>query len=146
MNCRWSAPHRGMTTSGWPRVFRAVSSGGGTIGERLSRWILTGDPGMDMSEIDARRFGNFVSKRWTAHKVHETWGTHMEFHVPGEDRPAARPAKTAPSYDLLTTRGAVWTVLDGWEFPRWFAPSPELAVPESTVSGGRGIWNMSRPR
>ena len=103
---------------------------GGTIGERLSRWILTGDPGMDMSEVDARRFGNYVSKRWTADKVHETWGTHMEAHVPGEDRPAARPAKTAPSYDLLTAKGAVWTVLDGWEFPRWFAPSAELAVPE----------------
>ncbi len=132
---------------------------GGTIGERLSRWILTGDPGMDMSEIDARRFGNFVSKRWTADKVHETWGTHMESHVPGEDRPAARPAKTAPSYDLLTTRGAVWTVLDGWEFPRWFAPSPELAVPEhsfrrtrhmeyvqaevSAVRGAAGLIDMA---
>lgn len=103
---------------------------GGTIGERLSRWILNGDPGMDMSEIDARRFGNFVSKRWTADKVHETWGTHMEAHVPGESRPAARPAKTSPAYDLLTANGAVWTVLDGWEFPRWFAPSPALAVPE----------------
>ncbi len=103
---------------------------GGTIGERLARWILTGDPGMDMSEIDARRIGNYVSKRWTAAKVHETWGTHMEPHIPGEDRPAARPAKTAPSYDLLTSKGAVWTVLDGWEFPRWFAPSPALAIPE----------------
>lgn len=103
---------------------------GGTIGERLARWILTGDPGIDMTEIDARRFGNFVSKRWTAEKVHETWGTHMQSHVPGEDRPAARPAKTAPSYDLLTAKGAVWTTLDGWEFPRWFAPTPALAIPE----------------
>lgn len=103
---------------------------GGTIGERLARWILTGDPGMDMSEIDARRFGNFVSKRWTVDKVHETWGTHMQPHIPGEDRPGARPAKTAPSYDLLTAKGAVWTVLDGWEFPRWFAPTPGLAIPE----------------
>ena len=105
---------------------------GGTIGERLARWIVHGDPGMDMSEIDSRRFGNFVSKRWTADKVHETWGTHMQAHIPGEDRPGARPAKTSPSYDLLTAKGAVWTVLNGWEFPRWFAPSPDLAVPESS--------------
>lgn len=103
---------------------------GGTIGERLARWILSGNPGVDMSEVDARRFGNYVSKRWTADKVHQTWGTHMEPHVPGEDRPAARPARTAPSYDLLSAQGAVWTVLNGWEFPRWFAPSPALAVPE----------------
>ncbi len=105
---------------------------GGTMGERLARWILTGDPGMDMSEIDARRFGNYVSKRWTADKVHQTWGTHMEPHIPGEDRPAARPAKTAGSYDILTAKGAVWSVMDGWEVPRWFAPNPELAIPENS--------------
>lgn len=103
---------------------------GGTMGERLARWIVDGDPGMDMSEIDPRRFGDFASKRWTMDKVRETWGCHMHAHVPGEDRPAARPMKTAPSYDLLTSKGAVWTTLNGYEFPRWFAPSPELAIPE----------------
>lgn len=103
---------------------------GGTIGERLARWILSGDPGMDMSELDSRRFGPYVSKRWTADKVRETWGCHMKARIPGEDRPGARPQKTMPSYDLLTAKGAVWTVFNGYEFPRWFAPSPEFAVPE----------------
>ena len=103
---------------------------GGTMGKRLANWILDGDPSMDMSELDPRRFGNYVTKRWTMDKVRETWGTHMEAHIPGEDRPAARPAKTASTYDVLTAKGAVWTVLDGWEFPRWFAPSPEQAIPE----------------
>ena len=103
---------------------------GGSIGERLARWMLQGDPGMDMSELDLRRFGTVVSKRWTMAMVQQSWGSHRDVHFPGQDRPAGRPAKTAPSYDLLTAKGAVWTVLDGWEFPRWFAPSPELAVPE----------------
>ena len=103
---------------------------GGTMGERLARWIVYGDPGMDMSEIDSRRFGHYVSKRWTADKVRETWGCHMHARVPGEDRPGARPQKTLPSYDLLTSKGAVWTTFNGYEFPRWYAPSPELAVPE----------------
>lgn len=103
---------------------------GGTIGEHLARWIVSGDPGVDMSELDARRFGHYVSKRWTADKVRETWGRHMDARVPGEDRPGARPQKTLPSYDLLTSKGAVWTTFNGYEFPRWFAPSPELAIPE----------------
>ncbi|WP_296746932.1 FAD-dependent oxidoreductase [Mesorhizobium sp.] len=103
---------------------------GGTLGERLARWIVYGDPGMDMSEIDSRRFGHYVSKRWTADKVRETWGCHMHARVPGEDRQGARPQKTMPSYDLLTSKGAVWTTFNGYEFPRWFAPSPELAIPE----------------
>lgn len=116
---------------------------GGTIGKRLSQWILTGDPGVDMTEIDARRFGNHISKRWTVDKVHETWGTHMESQVPGMDRPAGRPAKTSPSYDLLTSKGAVWTTLAGWEFPRWFAPSPELAVPEHSFRKTRHMQYVS---
>ncbi len=103
---------------------------GGTVGERLARWIMTGTPGMDMSELDPRRFGDFASKRWTMDKVRETWGTHMHAHVPGEDFPSARPMKTVGSYDLLTARGAVWTSFNGYEFPRWFAPTPEQAIPE----------------
>lgn len=103
---------------------------GGTMGERLARWILNGDPGIDMWPIDPRRFGNFVTKRWTADKVREVWGRHMHAHVPGEDYPGARPLKTVGSYDVLTARGAVWTSLNGYEFPSWFAPTRELAVPE----------------
>lgn len=103
---------------------------GGTMGERLARWITTGDPGIDMSEIDPRRFGDYAAKRWTMDKVRGTWGTHMDAHTPGEDLPYARPMKTVPSYDLLTAQGAVWTTFNGYEFPRWFAPSPDLAVPE----------------
>ncbi|MDX8496259.1 FAD-dependent oxidoreductase [Mesorhizobium sp. VK22B] len=103
---------------------------GGTMGERLARWIVSGDPGMDMSELDSRRFGENVTKRWTADKVKETWGRHMHARVPGEDLAGARPQKTVPSYDLLTSKGAVWTTFNGYEFPRWFAPSRELAIPE----------------
>lgn len=117
---------------------------GGVLGERLARWIASGDPGIDMSEIDFRRFGNHVSKRWTADIVRQTWGTHMEPHVPGEDRPAARPARTAPSYDLLTSKGAVWTVLNGWEIPRWFAPSRELAVPEHSFRRTRHMDRVAQ--
>ncbi len=103
---------------------------GGTVGNRLAKWIVDGDPGMDMSELDPRRFSDYASKRWTMDKVRETWGTHMDAHVPGEDFPDARPMKTVGSYDLLTAQGAVWTSFNGYEFPRWFAKSPEEAIPE----------------
>ncbi len=103
---------------------------GGTVGARLARWIIDGDPGMDMSELDPRRFSDYASRRWTMDKVRETWGAHMHSHVPGEDRPSARPMKTVGSYDLLTAQGAVWTSFNGYEFPRWFAKSPAEAIPE----------------
>lgn len=102
---------------------------GGTVGNQLAQWILNGQPAIDMSELDPRRFGDYASKRWTMDKVRETWGTHMHAHIPGEDLYSARPMRTVGSYDLLTARGAVWTTYNGYEFPKWFAPSPAEAIP-----------------
>ena len=95
---------------------------GGAIGYYLSERIVEGVNSLDTSELDPRRFGTYANKEWTRHKVREAWGTHAELHFPGQDMPAARPQKTAPTYDLLTARGAVWGVLNGWEVPNWFAP------------------------
>jgi dimethylglycine dehydrogenase len=101
---------------------------GGTLGHYLSEWIVEGTTSLDLSELDPRRFGEYASKEWTRRKVQETWGTHADIHYPGQDLPAARPAKTAPSYDRLTALGAVWGVLNGWEMPNWFAPTLSDAV------------------
>ena len=95
---------------------------GGAIGYYLSERIVEGGNSLDMSELDPRRFGAYANKEWTKQKVRETWGTHADVKFPGQDMPAARPAKTAPSYDLLSARGAVWGVMNGWEMPNWFAP------------------------
>ncbi|CAN7364537.1 FAD-dependent oxidoreductase [Mesorhizobium amorphae] len=95
---------------------------GGAIGYYLSERIVEGANSLDTSEIDPRRFGDYANKEWTRQKVRECWGTHAELHYPYQDMPAARPQKSAPSYDILTKRGAVWGVLNGWEMPNWFAP------------------------
>lgn len=95
---------------------------GGAIGYYLSERIVAGANSLDTSELDPRRFGDYANKEWTRQKVRESWGTHAIQHYPGQDLPAGRPQKTAPSYDILNQRGAVWGVLNGWEIPNWFAP------------------------
>jgi dimethylglycine dehydrogenase len=95
---------------------------GGGLGHHLAEWILQGQPSIDLSEVDARRFGGHATKSWTGIKVREAWGNHSYVHFPGQEWPLARPARTAPSYDRLTRAGAVWGVLNGWEVPNWFAP------------------------
>jgi dimethylglycine dehydrogenase len=96
---------------------------GGGLGDQLAQWIVEGEPGVDMSEIDPRRFGAYATKSWTGIKVREAWGNHSAVHYPGQEWPLARPARTAPSYDRLNAAGAVWGVLNGWEMPNWFAPA-----------------------
>lgn len=95
---------------------------GGTIGYYLSERIVEGANSVDTSDLDPRRFGDYANKAWTKEKVREAWGTHALLHYPGESLPAARPQKTAPSYDRLSELGARWGVLNGWEFPNWYCP------------------------
>lgn len=107
---------------------------GASIGHYLSEQIVEGGNAIDTSALDPRRFGEYANKNWLKPKIIESWGTHGMQHYPGEEREAARPAKTAPSYDVLDRKGAVWGVLNGWEHPNWFAPP---GVPQVNQSGWR---------
>ena len=42
-------------------------------------------------------------------------------HYPDEERPAARPLRTAPCYERMKARGAVFGQKFGWERPNFFA-------------------------
>lgn len=103
---------------------------GGTLGYYLSELIVEGQTSIDVSDLDPRRFGDYANKNWTREKVREAWGTHALQHYPGESLPAARPQKTAPAYDRLTTLGARWGVLNGWEIANWYAPKG-VELPDS---------------
>ena len=95
---------------------------GGGVGHYLSEWIVEGEPGIDLSEIDCRRFGAYANKRWAAVKVREAFGNNFGIHYPGYEWPAGRPNKTAPCFDRLSREGAVWGSVYGWEVPNWYAP------------------------
>jgi dimethylglycine dehydrogenase len=106
-------------------IAEGVSGGllmGGGIGHQLAHWITEGEPEIDISEIDCRRFGTYANKEWTGDRNRETFGHNFGVHYPDHEWQSARPAKTMPCYDRLTSRGAVWGSVYGWETPLWFAP------------------------
>ena len=133
---------------------------GGGIGHYLSGWMVEGEPGIDLSEIDCRRFGAYANKRWTAVKVREAFGHNFGVHYPGYEWPAGRPNKTPPCFDRLSRRGAVWGSVYGWEVPNWFAPPgveprdvysyrtfnyfPHVAEEVRSVRAGAGLLEMTR--
>jgi dimethylglycine dehydrogenase len=45
-----------------------------------------------------------------------------DLHLPGEERPAGRPAWTSPLYEKLKAKGAEYGETFGWERPKWFSP------------------------
>ena len=99
-----------------------ITAAGGA-GKYLAEWIVEGEPGIDMLELDPRRFGAYANKTYTRIKNEECYEHVFVIHYPDEERPAARPAKTSPCHDRLAAAGAVWGQRYGWERPNWFAPA-----------------------
>ncbi len=108
---------------------------GGGLGSELASWIVDGEPHIDLSEVDPRRFGDYANKNYTGIKNKEAFGHNFGIHYPGYEWPAARPAKTMPCYQRLSAGGAVWGAVYGWEIPLWFAPKKEPA---------RDIWSYRK--
>jgi dimethylglycine dehydrogenase len=104
-----------------------VTAAGGS-GWQLAEWIVEGEPGIDMWDADPRRFGPYANKRYTKLKNEETYEHVFIIHYPFEERPAARPAKTAPCYDRMKALGAVFGQKFGWERTSWFAPKGKKPV------------------
>ena len=98
-----------------------VTAAGGS-GWQLAEWITEGEPGIDMLDVDPRRFGAYANKAYTKAKNEEAYEHVFIIHYPDEERPACRPNKTSAIHDRLDARGAVWGQRYGWERPNWFAP------------------------
>ncbi len=98
-----------------------ITAAGGS-GWQLAEWMVEGEPGIDMWDVDARRFGDYANKRYTKIKNEECYEHVFILHYPLEERPAARPVKTAPCYLRQKELGAVFGQKFGWERANWFAP------------------------
>jgi dimethylglycine dehydrogenase len=111
-----------------------VTAAGGA-GWQLAEWMVEGEPTIDMSGTDARRYGAYAGKRYTRRKNEEAYEFVFLTHYPDEERHACRPAKTSPVFDKLSRLGAVWGQRYGWERPNWFAP---VGV------DGEDVWSFRR--
>ena len=118
---------------GYPTAFVAAGvmagfSQGGGVGLAVARWIIDGEPGMDVFAMDVARFGDVANRAYVREKTRENYQRRFILPCPNEELPAARPTKTTPVYDLLRDAGAVFGAAAGWEVPLWFADSPANAV------------------
>jgi dimethylglycine dehydrogenase len=112
---------------------------GGGAGRYAAEWIVEGQPSMDMSEVDVRRFGPWAAGRpFLSAKALDVYGHEYAIHYPHQERPAGRPLKTDPLVERLAARGAVFGFKQGWERPLWFAP--EGAAREDTLTFRRPNW------
>ena len=127
-----------------------VTAAGGA-GWQLAEWIVNGNPTIDMLGVDPRRFGDYVTKSYLIEKNEEAYANVFTVHYPDEERPAARPLRTAPCYERLKKMGGVFGASFGWERTNWFAPSGVEAIDDWSFRRssyhehvGAEIQNMSK--
>ncbi len=97
-----------------------ITAAGGT-GSYLAQLITEGEAEIDMWSLDPRRFGPWFNREYAARKNEEAYDHVYVLHHPDEERPAARPLRTAPCYDRMAARGARFGQVNGWERPNYFA-------------------------
>ena len=114
-----------------------ITAAGGA-GWQLAEWIVEGEPSIDMLGVDPRRFGDYATLGYLKAKNEEAYANVFTVHYPDEERPAARPLRTAPCYERMKARGAVFGQKFGWERPNWFAP--EGVAREDHWSFRRSRW------
>ncbi|WP_414831656.1 GcvT family protein [Afifella sp. YEN Y35] len=120
-----------------------VTAAGGA-GWQLAEWIVEGEPSLDLTGVDPRRFGPYASRGYLKAKNEEAYANVFTMHYPDEERAAGRPLKTAPCYSRMADLGAVFGSVYGWERPNWFAPAG-YEVPAEELDVDDTLTNDNHP-
>ena len=104
----------------------------GAVGMLLTNWMTEDDPGLDVFMWDVTRFGPWAGKSYTRACTADMYSTRFKTIYPYEARPAGRPVKTTPIYEVQKSRGAVFGANYGLEFPLWYAPEGVEAADDFT--------------
>lgn len=99
-----------------------ITAAGGA-GWQLAEWIVDGEPTIDMMGVDPRRFGPYATEGYLKEKNEEAYANVFSVHYPDEERVAARPLKTTPSYERQKALGACFGSVYGWERANFFSPA-----------------------
>jgi heterotetrameric sarcosine oxidase gamma subunit len=105
-----------------------IASAGGA-GRALAEWITGGEPSLDLSAVDIRRFARFNgNNQWLHDRVGEVLGLHYAVPWPNRELATARPFRRSPAYHLLKQANACFGSRMGWERANFFAPEGERPV------------------
>ena len=108
-------------------------------GKAVAEWMVAGEPTMDLSEVDIRRFQRFQNgSRYLYDRTVEGLGLLYAMHWPQRQNESARGVRRSPLHDRLAARGACFGQVAGWERANWFAP--EGVELEYEYSYGRQNW------
>ena len=100
-----------------------IATAGGA-GRALAEWIVEGEPTLDLTSVDVRRFARFNgNNQWLHDRVAEVLGLHYAVPWPNREMRTARPFRRSPLYAHLVEANANFGSKMGWERANFFAPA-----------------------
>src|SRR6478672_11114213 len=115
-----------------------IATAGGA-GRALAEWIVEGEPTLDLTSVDIRRFAPFTgNNQWLHDRVAEVLGLHYAIPWPNREMRTARPFRRSPLHAHLERANADFGSKMGWERANFFAPTGEQ--PEIEYSWGKQNW------
>jgi glycine cleavage system aminomethyltransferase T/glycine/D-amino acid oxidase-like deaminating enzyme len=115
-----------------------IATAGGA-GRALAEWIIAGEPGLDLSAVDIRRFAPFNGNiQWLHDRVSEVLGLHYAIPWPNRELQSARPFRRSPAYHHLKRANACFGAKMGWERANFFAPAGQ--APQIEYGWGKQNW------
>jgi dimethylglycine dehydrogenase len=110
----------------------------GGLTRYLAEWIVEGEPSIDISPVDVRRFGRYATKEYAVSAISANYMWSVPANYPETEPTGGRRARMTPLHAALRAEGAVFGVANGWEVPNWFAPAG--VEREDRPSFGRANW------
>jgi 4-methylaminobutanoate oxidase (formaldehyde-forming) len=96
-------------------------AGAGGMGKLMADWIVAGEPGLDVWEMDIRRFGpQYRSPSYTLKRTKEVYETYYDIRYPGHERLAGRPLRLPSAYAWHAEHGAAFGEKSSWERVNWY--------------------------
>ncbi len=121
----------GMNSSGI-----AMSGGAAKV---LAGWIDGGEPTIDITAFDMRRFPRLLGNTaWLAERARELPSRLFEVNLPRREHGRGRNLRLSPLHGRFGMAGARFGQVAGWERPNWFAPGDRDIV--DTPTYGRPGW------
>ena len=113
------------------------------MGKLVAEWIVEGQPGLDVWEMDSRRFGAaYADRDYTLARTVEVYSTYYDVKYPGHERQAGRPLRLSPAYPRLAELGAAFGEKSGWERANWFEPNAARGDESLRPRGWAGrLWS-----
>jgi glycine cleavage system aminomethyltransferase T/glycine/D-amino acid oxidase-like deaminating enzyme len=118
-------------------------AGAGGIGKAMAEWILSGEPELDMWEMDIRRFGpHYRSPSYTLARAKEVYETYYDIRYPGHERQAGRPLRTSSAYQWHLEHDAAFGEKSGWERVNWYESNAPAGQESLRPRGWAGMhWS-----